>query len=98
MSENKSLTQKQRYLQFLIPKLDDTQIEKMIAAVNGKPTAILQPITSADRAPSPIPTPETPAEDPYRDMMDMIGCEDAKQQLSAPRDFVLGSWKSRWTI
>lgn len=83
MSENKPLTQKQRYLQFLIPKLDDTQIEKMIAAVNGKPMAILQPITSADRAPSPIPTPETPAEDPYRDMMDMIGCEDAKQQLTA---------------
>ena len=103
MSENKPLTQKQRYLQFLIPKLDDIQIEKMIAAINNKsvakPSTItpddtvnekdrvkLQtetPGTTVNRKSSKEPNPEKSAEDPYRDMMSMIGCEDAKQQLTA---------------
>ena len=103
MSENKPLTQKQRYLQFLIPKLDDIQIEKMIAAINSKsvakPSTItpddtvnekdrvkLQtetPGTTVNRKSSTEPNPEKSAEDPYRDMMSMIGCEDAKQQLTA---------------
>lgn len=103
MSENKPLTQKQRYLQFLIPKLDDIQIEKMIATVDGnapaKPPTVVpdatdhkKPVsapqteltsTLADRKPSAVPEPETPEEDPYRDLMSMIGCEEAKQQLTA---------------
>ena len=103
MSENRPLTQKQRYLQFLIPKLDDTQIEKMIAAVNGnapaKPPTVTPgsavhenlipkpqaetPDKAADKKPSVELKPETPEEDPYRDLMSMIGCKDAKQQLNA---------------
>lgn len=103
MSENKPLTQKQRYLQFLIPQLDDIQIEKMIAAVNGiaatKSTTVAA--VNADReelAPNPQTEtsstvidkkpitklkPEKSEDDPYQNMMSMIGCEDAKQQLTA---------------
>ena len=103
MSENRPLTQKQRYLQFLIPKLDDSQIEKMIAAVNettpAKPPTVVPsaavyeklapkpqeetPSTPSTRKPSAEPKAENPEEDPYRDLMSMIGCEDAKQQLTA---------------
>ena len=103
MSENKSLTQKQRYLQFLIPKLDDIQIEKMIASVNTKST-ITPPIiapgstatekdsqnlkpeppsTAANEKSSPEPKQEKQEDDPYRDLMSMIGCDAAKQQLTA---------------
>ena len=103
MSENKPLTQKQRYLQFLIPKLDDIQIEKMIAAVNSnaavKPPSITPidtlrekdetspqtepPSSAVNQKPVAKPSPEKTPKDPYRDMMSMIGCEDAKQQLTA---------------
>ncbi len=103
MSENRPLTQKQRYLQFLIPKLDDKQIERMIAVVNGnaptktltietdtsgheKPVSILRPeVTStvADKKPSAALKQEKTEDDPYRDLMSMIGCKDAKQQLTA---------------
>ena len=100
MSENRPLTQKQQYLQFLIPKLDDTQIEKMIAAVNentlSKPTTVT-PGGAIHEKPAPKPQAKTsdnaadkksgaepkPEEDPYRDMMSMIGCKDAKYQLTA---------------
>ncbi len=100
MSENRPLTQKQRYLQFLIPKLDDTQIEKMIAAVNGNPPAKPPTVTPGGAVCEilvPKPQAETPEkasdekpsaelkseEDPYRDLMRMIGCKNAKQQLTA---------------
>ena len=103
MSANKPLTQKQRYLQFLIPKLDDIQIERMIAAVNSNPPSMTPPIapdgtvsenlraTPPTETPSATiskkfsvtPNPKKPENDPYRDMMSMIGCEDAKQQLTA---------------
>lgn len=103
MSENKPLTQKQQYLQFLIPKLDDTQIETMIAAVDGRATATpptvmpagtvdekdrtrpqtTTPSTAADKKPRAKPVPEKPEDDPYRELMSLIGCENAKQQLTA---------------
>ena len=99
MNESRPLTQKQRYLQFLIPKLDDIQIEKMIAAVNGTPPAE-PPTLTPDTAPAPkpqtaaentsaapredaIPKPKNPEDDPYQYLMNMIGCEEAKQQLTA---------------
>lgn len=103
MSENKPLTQKQQYLQFLIPRLNDTQIEDMLAAVNGK--ALIMPpsvapgnagressfpkpqaetsCTPPTKPPSAGPKPEKAQEDPYRELMNMVGCNDAKQQLTA---------------
>ena len=101
MSKNNPLTQKQQYLQFLIPKLDDIQIEKMIASINTNTTAapptVTTPIGTASEnsmentQPKPPSTatnkaeskPEKAENDPYRDMMSMIGCEEAKQQLTA---------------
>ncbi len=86
MSENKPLTQKQQYLQFLLPKLTDTQLDKMIAAVNKKTEtapALQQPVAAADRKSEADRESAKPDTDPYRALMDMIGCEDAKQQLTA---------------
>lgn len=73
LNENKPLTQKQQYLQFLLPKLSDPQVDRMIAAVSEKPLA--KPEGESNGAAQ-----ET---EPYRELMDMIGCEDAKQQLTA---------------
>ena len=103
MSENKPLNQKQRYLQFIIPRLDDIQIEKMMAVVNGNapiqpPTVIPDaegnenpiarpqvgtPDQATDKKPSADLKQEKAEDDPYRKLMDMIGCEEAKQQMTA---------------
>lgn len=133
MSKNKQLTQKQRYLQFLIPMLDDALAEKLIAVVAGKDNgkdagedagkdsekdtgedagkdtekdtgkdagkdntihAPVDPDGAVNEENKPTPPsaakgsaagrkPEPQEEDPYRDLMNMIGCEEAKQQLTA---------------
>jgi len=86
MSENKSLTQKQRYLQFIAPRLDDVQVDRMIAALKvetvGKPELGERGETPDTKAEA-VQESEMPAEDPYREFMNMIGCEAAKQQLTA---------------
>lgn len=86
MSENKSLTQKQQYLQFLVPKLDDAQVDRMIEAVRGEIAVTPQldrPPVSAVTQPKDGQKPEKTEETPYREFMNLIGCEDAKQQLTA---------------
>ena len=86
MSENTSLTQKQQYLQFLVPRLDDAQVDRMIAAVSREPAVKPEPGTlraAAEAAVPPKPAPETTAENPYQEFMNLIGCEEAKRQLTA---------------
>lgn len=70
MSSKKNLTQKQQYLQHLLPKLDDVQVDKMIAVAIAKEKKRID---------------ETPKEekDPYKELMSMIGCKNAKMQMNA---------------
>lgn len=68
MGEKKTLTQKQKYLQYLLPELEDSLVDKMIAVAMGKENVQNNALPKFDN-------------DPYADLMAMIGCENAKAQL-----------------
>lgn len=72
MSGKKELTQKQKYLEYLLPELNDSQVDKMISVVRSTPKskALAETKFKCDS-------------DPYAELMGMIGCDNAKKQLTA---------------
>lgn len=70
MGEKKNLTQKQEYLQYLLPELEDGLIDKMIAVATAKGKKQVTNSANTDV-------------DPYEELMAMIGCNNAKAQLRA---------------
>ena len=70
MNEKKDMTRKQKYLQFLLPSLDDGTIDKMIAVAMEKKKKQESACHSSDM-------------DPYAKLRSMVGCENAKKQLDA---------------
>lgn len=67
MGEAKPLTEKQRYLQYLIPRLNDAQIDDVVSMIESSNKKMLNKC---------VPS-------PYADLMKMIGCEEAKKNLTA---------------
>lgn len=70
MGSNVTLERKQQYLQQLLPKLNETQVDRMIAAVAASGRKSMQP-------------PQRQEPDAYAQLMSMVGCADAKAQLTA---------------
>lgn len=70
MENKNNLTQKQQYLQHLLPKLNDMQVDKMIAVALEKKKALIEKGSESEN-------------DPYTELMSMIGCKNAKKQLTA---------------
>lgn len=69
MNDNEKLSPKQQYLQYLLPKLNDEQIDKMVAAIKAKQKKQEGQTTHVE-------------ENPYAEIMDMIGCNEAKEKLN----------------
>ena len=58
------------YLMHVIPRLNDAQVRELISLLNGgKPQAAKKAAAAGS--------------DPYAELMDMIGCDNAKEQISA---------------
>lgn len=70
MGNKSNLTQKQQYLQHLLPKLNDAQVDKMISVAMAKEKKHIEKGSKLDS-------------DPYAELMSMIGCKNAKNQLTA---------------
>ena len=70
MGEKKNLTQKQKYLQYLLPEFDDGLVDKLIAVATAKDKKQIANLSKSDV-------------DPYAELMAMIGCNNAKAQLRA---------------
>lgn len=70
MKDKMVLTQKQKYLQFLLPELDDVLVDKMIAVATAKGKKQITTLSKGDG-------------DPYAELVSMIGCDNAKAQLRA---------------
>lgn len=67
MERKKALTKRQQYLQYIVSNLNDKQIDQMIAVLNVK---------------APKVRGEIGENDPYKELMSMVGCEEAKDQLT----------------
>lgn len=67
MRETKPLTEKQRYLQYLIPRLNDAQIDGMVSLIEFENKKASSQSKSAS----------------YANLMKVIGCEEAKKNLTA---------------
>lgn len=67
MGEAKPLTEKQRYLQYLIPRLNDAQIDGMVSLIESENNKASSKSESAS----------------YANLMKVIGCEEAKKKLTA---------------
>lgn len=72
MSEKKALTQKQKYLEYILPGLNDSQVDRMIAVAR-----------IAHGSKGAAASENTCNFDPYTELMGMIGCDNAKKQLTA---------------
>ena len=70
MPEKKNLTQKQKYLQYLLPGLDDRMVDRMIDLAMAKEKKKGGESRKCEN-------------DAYAELMAMVGCEDAKTQLTA---------------
>lgn len=70
MSEKKNLTEMQQYLQYLLPNLSDTQVQRMITAAK-------------ETAPKRFGGVSEKESSPYSELMAMVGCDEAKKQLNA---------------
>lgn len=69
MNHTEKLTPKQQYLQHLLPKLNDEQVDRMVAAIKAKQKKQEGQATHAE-------------DNPYAEIMAMIGCDDAKKKLN----------------
>ena len=68
--DEKKLTQKQKYLQHILPELDDGLVDKMIEVATAKKKQQILGLSVVDG-------------DPYEELMTMVGCNNAKKQLRA---------------
>lgn len=69
MNHTEKLTPKQQYLQHLLPRLNDEQVDRMVAAIKVKQKKQERQTARAEN-------------NPYAEMMAMIGCDDAKKKLN----------------
>jgi len=70
MEKKKQLTKRQQYLQYITPSLNDNQIDRMIAVLEHKDTVKDNKCHT-----------EIGENAPYEELMAMVGCNDAKNQL-----------------
>lgn len=71
MERKKALTRRQQYLQYIVPNLNDSQIDQMIAVLKPGKTFKAQKTRT-----------EIGENDPYKELMSMVGCNEAKDQLT----------------